>query len=82
MLREASLITSSVFRSLSFFLSTQPKASKWSLVSMMVQKGVLGYNTQQKSINEIESVDIAFGELLLQCSGEGVEDVKIQSAQT
>ncbi|EXC35271.1 hypothetical protein L484_026593 [Morus notabilis] len=96
-LREASFITNSIFRSLSLFLSTPllkaRPASRWSLVSIMVQKGVaLGYhdhvnNIQEKiNVNELESVDIALGNLLLimQSSSsdtEDFEDEKVQIAQ-
>lgn len=84
-LREASVVTSSIFGSLSLFLSTpllKPKTSRWSLVSIMVQKGVVGYHdNQQKSLNELERVDLAFGDLLLGNLGKDVEDEKIQSLQ-
>lgn len=94
-LREASLITNSIFRSLSLFLSTpllKAKPSRWSLVSkLLVQKGVVLGNyhqliNQEKSnniVNELEGVDIALGNLLLQSSSsnEEDEDEKVQSAQ-
>ena len=81
-LREASLVTSSIMGSLSLFLSTpllKRKSSRWSLVSIMVHKGVVGYHeNQQKRLNELELVDMALCDLL----SEVVEDEKIQSART
>lgn len=84
-LREASLITSSVFQSLVSFLSTpvlKPRPSTWSLVSILVQKGVLKCeNNQHKSMNELENVDIAIGNMLVNQASEDIEAEKIQSAQ-
>ncbi|PON82699.1 hypothetical protein TorRG33x02_214750 [Trema orientale] len=85
-LREASLVTSSILGSLSLFLSTpllKPKPSRWSLVSIMVQRGVVGgfHDNQHKCLNELERVDVAVSDLLMGNLGEDVEDEKIQSAQ-
>ncbi|CAN6680560.1 unnamed protein product [Malus baccata var. baccata] len=85
-LREASLITSSIFHFLSSFLSTpilKPRPSRWSLVSILLHKGVLvSDNNQHKSMNELENVDIAISNMLVNNSGEGFEDdQKTQSAQ-
>ncbi|KAH0973173.1 hypothetical protein GBA52_025329 [Prunus armeniaca] len=84
-LREASLITSSVFQSLVSFLSTpvlKPRPSRWSLVSISVHKGVLKCeNNQHKNMNELENVDIAIGNMLVNQASEEIEAEKIQSAQ-
>lgn len=84
-LREASLITSSIFQSLLLFLSTpvlKPRPSRWSLVSILVQKGVLACeNYQHKSMNELENVDIAISNLFVNNASEDVEAEKIESAQ-
>lgn len=83
-LRESSLIAGSIFRSLFLFLSTpllKPKQqSRWSLVSIMVHKGVVSED-EQRSVNELESVDIALSSLSLQNSSEDGEDQKYDSAQ-
>ncbi|PRQ47271.1 hypothetical protein RchiOBHm_Chr2g0097881 [Rosa chinensis] len=84
-LRESSLITSSIFQSLLLFLSTpilKPRASRWSLVSILMQKGVLACeSSQSKSMNEMESVDIAISNLFADNASEDVEAQKIESAQ-
>lgn len=82
-LRESSFIAGTIFRSLFSFLSTpllKMKHSRWSLVSMMVQRGV-GFEEEQKSMNELGSVDFALGNLSVQNSNEDVEDDKFESAQ-
>lgn len=86
-LREACLVTSSAFRLLFLFLSTttplKSKPRKWLLVSMMVQKGFVVCDNQQKIINEFERVDMALGNLFVHNSKE--EDIvneKFQYAQT
>ncbi|KAL6226940.1 hypothetical protein ACLB2K_000899 [Fragaria x ananassa] len=84
-LREASLITSSILQSLLVFLSTpvlKARASRWSLVSILVQKGVLACeNSGHKNMNEMESVDIAISNLFVDNASEDVEAEKIESAQ-
>ncbi|XP_050377274.1 uncharacterized protein LOC126794567 [Argentina anserina] len=84
-LREGSLITSSIFQSLLLFLSTpvsKPRASRWSLVSVLVQKGVLACeNSQHKTMNGMECVDIAISNLFVDNASEDVEPEKIESAQ-
>ncbi|KAL5557433.1 hypothetical protein UlMin_039669 [Ulmus minor] len=85
-LREASLITSSIFQSLSLFLSTpllKSKPSKWSLVSIMVHKGVMANDTNQEKskINELEMVDISLGNLFSNSSSEDAEEENFQLAQ-
>lgn len=85
-LRETSLITISIFHSLLLFLSMpvqKPKPSRWSLVSKLVQKGVLAACTdQQENVNELEGADVALGNLLVQNSGRDIEGQKMQSAQS
>ncbi|KAH7519845.1 hypothetical protein FEM48_Zijuj08G0080500 [Ziziphus jujuba var. spinosa] len=81
-LRESSFISGTIFRSFFLFLSTpllKPKQSKWSLVSMMVHKGIVC--EEQKSMNELESVDVALSNLSLQNSSEDGQDEKFESAQ-
>lgn len=83
-LRETSLITISIFHALLLFLSMpvlKPKASRWSLVSKLVQKGVLACKEKQENVDELEGVDMALGNLLMQSSSRDVEGQKIQSAQ-
>ncbi|XP_022741822.1 uncharacterized protein LOC111293302 [Durio zibethinus] len=58
----------------------KPKPSKWSLVSKLVRKGLTACEEQQ-NMNELERVDIAVSNLLLQSSREESEEEKIQSAQ-
>ncbi|KAI4327810.1 hypothetical protein L6164_020228 [Bauhinia variegata] len=83
-LREASLITSSIFQSLLLFLSSQllkSKPSKWAFVSRLAQKGVLVCNNQQEGVNELEKVDFALNALVTNDSGKVVEADKIESAK-
>ena len=82
-LREASLITTSIFQQLLLFLSApvlKPKPTKWSLVSRLAHKGVIVCEAQGKKINELESVDIAVSNLLVQNPSKDPEAEKIQSA--
>ncbi|KAB1201753.1 hypothetical protein CJ030_MR8G007414 [Morella rubra] len=83
-LTETSWVTVSIFHSLLLFLSVPvltPKPSRWSLVSKLVQKGALARkDDKQGSMNELESVDIALGNLLMQNSSKEIETQKIQSA--
>ncbi|XVE87503.1 hypothetical protein DITRI_Ditri18aG0123000 [Diplodiscus trichospermus] len=65
LLREASLITASIFHTLLSFLSPtllKPKPSKWSLVSKLVRKGLTACEEQQ-NMNELEQVDDAASNL-------------------
>lgn len=86
-LREASLITSSILQSLVVFLSSPILRSrlvnnKWALVSRLMQKGVLfGSNNQQGNINELEKVDFALSSLINMdnVSRDIAEAEKIQS---
>ncbi|KAF4377666.1 hypothetical protein G4B88_006946 [Cannabis sativa] len=80
-LRETSLVTSSILGSLSLFLSTplwKPKTSRWSLVSIMVQKGYYGNNHHHHHhvMNEFEGLDMAMNGLL-SCDENG-NDEKIE----
>ncbi|XP_061359916.1 uncharacterized protein LOC133303960 [Gastrolobium bilobum] len=84
-LREASLITSYIFRSLLVFLSSpilksKVIISKWAFVSRLVQKGVFACNNQQENINELEKVDLALSSLLMDNLSKDAEAEKIQSA--
>ncbi|KAF4364708.1 hypothetical protein G4B88_028631 [Cannabis sativa] len=80
-LRETSLVTSSILGSLSLFLSTplwKPKTSRWSLVSIMVHKGYYGNNHHHHHhvMNEFEGLDMAMNGLL-SCDENG-NDEKIE----
>ncbi|EOY16573.1 Uncharacterized protein TCM_035371 [Theobroma cacao] len=82
-LREASLTTTSIFHTLLLFLSPtlfKPKPSKWSLVSKLVRKGPTACGEHQ-NMNELERVDVAVSNLLLQSSRDDFEEEKIQSAK-
>ncbi|KAL4368627.1 hypothetical protein GQ457_05G011970 [Hibiscus cannabinus] len=63
-LREASVITASIFHTFLSFLSPsmlKPKPSKWSLVSKLVRKG-----SAEQKMNELDRVDAAVSNLQLQ----------------
>ncbi|KAG4153637.1 hypothetical protein ERO13_D03G004100v2 [Gossypium hirsutum] len=82
LLREAIVITASVFHALLSFLSPsslKPKSSKWSLVSKLVQKGSTTCKDERK-MNELDRTDIAVSNILLQSSKEDSEETKIESA--
>ncbi|KAJ1403881.1 hypothetical protein SESBI_27005 [Sesbania bispinosa] len=82
-LREASLITSSIFQSLVAYLSSpifKSKLNKWAFVSRLVQKGVLESNNQQENINELEKVDLALCRMVMVNPSKDFEAEKIQSA--
>ncbi|XVF18119.1 hypothetical protein REPUB_Repub10bG0184600 [Reevesia pubescens] len=86
LLREASLITASIFHTLLLFLSPsflKPKPSKWSLVSKLVRKGLsLTACEEQHNMNELERVDVAVSNLLQQSSKEGFDqEEKLQPAK-
>ncbi|MED6147216.1 hypothetical protein PIB30_042093 [Stylosanthes scabra] len=86
-LRESSLITSSIFQSLFVFLSSsilKSKPTKWAFVSRLVHKGVLisCNNNQQENVNVLEKVDLSLSNLeLLIMENLNKEEVgeKIQS---
>ncbi|XP_062077243.1 uncharacterized protein LOC133782078 [Humulus lupulus] len=74
--RETSLVTSSIMGSLCLFLSTplwKPKPSRWSLVSIMAQKGNHSNQENNSHLNELEGVDMAVRGLL-SSENEGFED--------
>lgn len=82
-LREASWITSSIFQSLVVFLSSpimKLKPNKWAFVSRLMQKGVFASNNDQQNVNELEKVDFALNNMILDNLSEGAETEKIQSA--
>lgn len=82
-LREASLITSSILQSLVVFLSSpilRTKVNKWALVSRLMQKGVFGCNNQHENLSELEKVDFALSSMSIQNLSKDVEVEKIQSA--
>ncbi|XP_019172105.1 PREDICTED: uncharacterized protein LOC109167538 [Ipomoea nil] len=86
-LTEASLVSISTFQSLLLFLSVpilKPKPSRWSLVSKLVQKGALLANDQAKrdSLSDLEKVDIALNDLLLNNHGKQEEAEKLELAQS
>ncbi|XP_057722698.1 uncharacterized protein LOC130936617 [Arachis stenosperma] len=69
-LRESSLITSSIFQSLFVLLSSsilKSKPTKWAFVSRLVHKGVLisCNNNQQENVNALEKVDLSLCNLEL-----------------
>ncbi|OVA11239.1 Protein of unknown function DUF241 [Macleaya cordata] len=86
-LREVSLITMSIFRSLLLFMSAQPRSSRWSLVSKLLHKGQVASCCDQEaeeSNNEVASADVAVQALCDQhiSSKDGkVERVQIKLAQ-
>lgn len=60
-LEDASFTTISTFQSLLMFLSvpaSKPKSNKWSLVSKIVHKGVLGSEGQREKLTELEKVTL------------------------
>ncbi|CAN4083522.1 unnamed protein product [Withania somnifera] len=66
-LEDASFTTISIFQSLLMFLSvpaSKPKSNKWSLVSKLVHKGVVGSEEQREKLTELEKVDTALSNLL------------------
>ncbi|XP_039069603.1 uncharacterized protein LOC120216171 [Hibiscus syriacus] len=82
LLKEANLITASIFHTLLSFLSSSrlwSKPSKWSLVSKLVRKGSTLCEDEQKA-NELDRADVAVSNLLLQGSKEDSKEKKFQSA--
>ncbi|KAK7258134.1 hypothetical protein RIF29_32614 [Crotalaria pallida] len=95
-LREASLITTSIFQSLVVFLSppifksrhnnSSSYSSKWAFVSRVMQKGLLVCNNQQENINELEKVDLALSRMVMDNNNNNnnpskdLEAEKIQAA--
>lgn len=86
-LTEASLVTSSVFYSLLAFLSSPVLKSKpnnrWALLSRLIQKGALGSDNQEGSINELEKVDFAISSLVMNSPTQDADEAqKIQYANS
>ena len=86
-LREASLITSSIFQSLVAFLSSPILRSKinnkWTFVSRVMRKGVLQLqcNNQVENVNELEKVDLALCRMVMDNATKDFEAENIQFAQ-
>ncbi|TKY70275.1 hypothetical protein E2542_SST06565 [Spatholobus suberectus] len=82
-LREASLITSSIFQSLVAFLSSpilRSKLNKRTFVSRVMRKGVLQCNNQEENVNELEKVDLALCRMVVDNPTKDFEAENIQSA--
>lgn len=82
-LREVCVMNVSVFQSLLLFLTvplSKPKATRWSLVSKLLHKGVIACEEKQENVNEMEVADAALSTLCRNASSEGVDAKKIQSA--
>ncbi|XP_030923534.1 uncharacterized protein LOC115950480 [Quercus lobata] len=82
-LREVCVMNVSVFQSLLLFLTvplSKPKATRWSLVSKLMHKGVIACEEKQENVNEMEVADAALSTLCRNASSEGVDAKKIQSA--
>ncbi|XP_068645291.1 uncharacterized protein [Aristolochia californica] len=60
-LQQVKSVTISIFHSILSFLFSSPKASKWSLVSKLMNKGYV--NKGEQNTNEVESVDLALSSL-------------------
>nr|DAD46006.1 TPA_asm: hypothetical protein HUJ06_004236 [Nelumbo nucifera] len=79
--REVNNVAISIFRALLSFLSTpvsKPKVGKWHLVSKLMHKGVVGCDSQEEILNEVESFDVA---LLALSRCNSSKDVEVQSSQ-
>lgn len=85
-LTEASLVSISTFQSLLLFLSVpilKPKPSRWSLVSKLVQKGAFANDPAKRdNLSDLEKVDIALNDLLLNSHGKQEEAEKLELAQS
>ncbi|XP_023890150.2 uncharacterized protein LOC112002228 [Quercus suber] len=82
-LREVCVMNISVFQSLLLFLTvplSKPKATRWSLVSKLMHKGVIACEEKQENVNEMEVADAALSTLCRNASSEGVDAEKIRSA--
>lgn len=83
-LEDASFTTISTFQSLLMFLyvpASKPKSNKWSLVSKLVHKGVVGSEGQREKLTELEKVDTALNSLLDHVSGHEEEVESFEFAQ-
>lgn len=82
-LREVCVMNVSVFQSLFLFLTvplSKAKATRWSLVSKLMHKGVIACEEKQENVNEMEVADAALSTLCRNAPSEGVDAEKIQSA--
>lgn len=82
-LREVCVMNVSVFQSLFLFLTvplSKAKATRWSLVSKLMHKGVIACEEKQENVNEMEVADAALSALCRNAPSEGVEAKKKQSA--
>ncbi|XP_027362255.1 uncharacterized protein LOC113869925 [Abrus precatorius] len=78
-LKEVIVINMAIFQSLLAFLAVPPsksKATKWSLVTKLMHKGVTSCEENQESFNEVQSVEASLSTLL----SEGTNVAKIQVA--
>ncbi|KAI3877209.1 hypothetical protein MKW92_040155 [Papaver armeniacum] len=76
LLREVSLISVSIFRSLFLFISAQhskPSYSRWSLVSKMMHKGKIVCSDIQEDGNEVSSADLSVQAICEQVSSKDGE---------
>ncbi|KAF8377735.1 hypothetical protein HHK36_031119 [Tetracentron sinense] len=83
-LREVNTITISIFRSLLSFTSlpvSKLKPSGWSLVSKLMNKGVVVCESEEENMNEVESVDVALHALCGRRSCKDAEVERVQMAQ-
>ncbi|KAH8508132.1 hypothetical protein H0E87_010314 [Populus deltoides] len=64
-IREVNVINCSIFQSLLLFMSTSsnPKQSRWSLVSKLMHKGVIPCEEKQENVNELVAVYAALSEV-------------------
>ncbi|KAL9356833.1 hypothetical protein Peur_050086 [Populus x canadensis] len=64
-IREVNVINCSIFQSLLLFMSTSsnPKQSRWSLVSKWMHKGVIPCEAKQENVNELVAVYAALSEV-------------------
>ena len=82
-LGEVCVMNISIFQSLLMFLTvpvSKPKATRWSLVSKLMHKGVIACEVKQENVNEIEVVDAALSTLCKYASSEGADAEKVQCA--
>ncbi|KAG5623232.1 hypothetical protein H5410_008450 [Solanum commersonii] len=62
-------------------VASKPKSNKWSLVSKLVHKGVVGSEGQKEKLTELEKVDTALNNLLDHVSGHEEEVESFEFAQ-
>ena len=79
-LRDVNAMSISIFQSLVLFLSSpvlKSKPSRWSLVSKLMQKGVVSCEEKHENVKELENIDFALSAI----SGERADLEKMQIAQ-